>query len=154
MLTARAVERLQEIARQISEEPLLYDQSTTGLPCGLEGKFTCGTPGCIFGWAVSLYATAEEVPGGYLTPFDIYALGARLLDIPSKRTPERDAYIYRTLGPTRGLEPGEIQTADRLFYEEFWPQRFRAGLELVGTSQAARQAVERIQHFIATDGRE
>lgn len=45
-----------------------------------------------------------------------------------------------------------LESAKRLFHEEYWPEQFRKPCTVAG--QRAKQAAARILHFLETEGRE
>jgi hypothetical protein len=95
-------------------------------------RWSCGTAHCIAGWACLLRDipivegdfTTETVSGEYPG-----LVASKLLDL-------------------RG------RAADKLFYTFGWPSRFRAPYLGATRRERAEIAAERIDHFIATDGRE
>lgn len=104
--------------------------------------WSCGTAHCIAGWALTLnglkIANPGEVSGrqtvmGGLSPL---AVAATLLELTSWAS---------------GLPSGSSE----LFFVEEWPRTFREAFETsTSRREKARIAAARIDHFIATEGRE
>jgi hypothetical protein len=88
----------------------------------------CGTAHCIGGWAAILTGDNSRV---------------------TDNTPA----VVRRYGKLLGLSPAQ---AERLFFLYEWPIQFSTsyGMESEGSPERAMIAVQRIQHFIKTDGRE
>lgn len=130
------VELLKSVREAILEEPLRIDMATWA---DVSHEAPCGTVGCIYGWAQALstglrsYDLAEYVKD-HLTvrqPTGIMAPDDNPLDL----TPEQ---------------------AKRLYYAEHWPQEYQdmEWEEVPQNPEYAQIVANRIDHFIATEGRE
>jgi hypothetical protein len=85
----------------------------------------CGTAACIAGWATILHEKTNQIPYGKIQ--------------------DRAKSI---LGITESQ-------SNRLFYDTFWPKDFyNRYLTAKSQKQRAQVAAERIDHFIATHGKE
>jgi hypothetical protein len=140
-LSPRSIKRLREIVEAIKQNPDNYDQDQAAVAA-------CGTPGCIFGWALALYARRKKSDGG-LHGVMIYVKGSELLDLP--HLPPEKA-IAQWDEATRQVTPP--RRADRLFYREYWPEQFKNGWTDLESKEQAVRAAARIEHFIKTNGRE
>jgi hypothetical protein len=89
----------------------------------------CGTAACIAGWAVLLSHESDFNVDNPLLGMDVYQEAKTLL----------------------GLTMTE---ADRLFDPIHWPRTFHVGTRDDGSEIAAQTTVQRMEHFIATGGRE
>jgi hypothetical protein len=119
------VELLRKVEEKILAEPSRFDMST------FVDRGVCGTTYCIGGWAATL--SGKEVSNKYHKD--------------DSKDPGQEEL---------GLTDEE---ADRLFYTNCWPEEFlpegwQETDDDVSESITARQAVDRIEHFIATEGRE
>ena len=144
------IELLQRIKAHVLEEPKRIYMGDwnyridAGEEYEIEGATlvgpACGTVACICGWAIQLSDAelndADSARGQGPT-------GKRLLDLSgSPWYPEKDS--------------DEFSQAQRLFHEICWPEEFRARLQNapVQSQEYAQVVADRIDHFIATDGRE
>lgn len=121
--------RLREICKAITEHADQFAMRTwfSELLDDNSDPGGCGTAACIGGWAHHLF----KANGGTL--------------VESDQAPNFNPTV------TLGLDHGE---AKRLFYQVNWPSRFYWGLKLQTPADRAAIAVERISHFIATEGKE
>lgn len=166
-LTPVAIERLRAVKAAILAEPLLFDMQIDDKP-----NRSCGSPGCIFGWALHLFRPDLDSPFGWR-----YMDGASAIGLP--RPTNRDSWM--TIYNDEQV-PAADMLARRLFYTDNWPEKFRntyltirtaapilnarrygtcfedaekcRRLLRAGRIAEARLAARRIDHFIATDGNE
>lgn len=125
------VELLQKIKQAILEEPRRIDMTSWALhPLSVENPPACNTVACIAGWAVAL---TNNLRGKALSGFEdgIEYTAEKYLDLP---------YPF----------------SRRLFYMSRWPRTFQERLIYLSprTPEYARVVADRIDHFIATEGRE
>lgn len=104
--------------------------------------FRCGTSFCIAGWAVAL----DCMDKGTVIPEDPCwnweANAAKILGITSEYDEDY-------------LEQIELSQAEMLFYVGDWPEVFQHNhYDDENKDSRAKNACARIDHFIATDGRE
>lgn len=115
-----------------SEGTLIADKQSAPL---------CGTAGCIAGWALAVEhgALTKE----FVMDNNIAEAAAELLGLLSS-------------GAEIDIEAMKGFEADRLFYTELWPTEFRlAYYDTPARSSYRGQVVaDRIDHFIATGGKE
>jgi hypothetical protein len=145
------VELLQQIKAAILAEPLKFDMSAW---FHADQNSPCGTAACIAGWAVTIQMKAEKLREARFA----YDAG------DGNEGVERDG--KKALGLTD-------QQAYRLFFYDTWPVPFRHEYSeasgfwyddpvsgefvkgaYVDRRVAAEVAARRIDHFIATEGRE
>lgn len=133
-LSPQTIERLLAVKAAILANPAEYDQSV-GTVC----YSGCGSAGCIFGWAVGLFGTNDEKALASENFGYVYAVGAAVLGL------QFDSSISLRVGWVRTADDVTTE-AGRLFNQKAWPDQF--------TDAEAATAAKRIDHFIATDGRE
>jgi|SRR5882757_256323 len=124
------VELLQKVKDHILAEPAKFDVNL------FECNHPCGTTRCIGGWAHFLHNPTDPIAGPHFHP-------------------DTREFIYPGQYAL-GLTSTE---AERLFMITDWPEEFRSYPEdddgYAGESYATpEQAAARIDHFIATEGRE
>ena len=133
-LSAISIRRLRRVREAILKEPLLYDQDC---PFVIRLKpESCGTAGCILGWANTLF----PIPSDAL----VFAL--------REDHPFESPRFHH--GAARLRLTGD--QAYRLWDSDKWPRKFRdAETDAFEPSMArARNAAKRITHFIKTGGEE
>lgn len=124
-LSNESIGKLRAVAAAILAEPNLYDQSTPPL-----SGDTCETACCLGGWGVWLN---NPTPQAYAASMS--CLGIR--------------------GMAESFGMSERQFFPLYMSADNWPAPFSDQFEAAGTNkQRAVVAVARIEHFIATDGRE
>lgn len=125
------VELLEKVKEAILEEPLRIDMNTWA---NEDKSVPCGTVGCIYGWG---QAITTKLRGKELW----------------EQIKRKFATITATLD-----NPFDISTvqASRLYYEYNWPSEYRDKLLDFEpqTPEYAQVVADRIDHFIATEGRE
>lgn len=112
---------------------------------------TCGSAGCIFGWAVVLnfqeYFPEKNMTPALVAPMNVYLMGARIFGLPCREN-------MSTVAPP--AEGEEVTPADRLFFGTLWPKPWRWS----NTAEQARFYRDpaileaRVEHFIKTNGAE
>lgn len=120
---------LKKIRDQIKAEPRqfnIHDWFSGKLPNG-STPANCGTAACIAGWSLAL-ATGQNPAKADKMPVGVYRFGKIVL----------------------GLNDDQ---AKRLFFEGLWPKRYQSSKRTI-IEERARLAVNRINHFIKTEGRE
>ncbi len=146
-LSTETIDRLRAVEKAILAEPELYSQhsiyplkrdcnsESVGMTCD-----SCGSPACLFGWAVSLFP--EDAAFDNSDPAN---LGVEMGNA-GRRALKMDSAIAGRYGrPTWEL----------LFEPGFWPRdRIQAYYDAVTPAERAQVAVDRIEHFIKTDGAE
>lgn len=138
-LSRLTVTRLRIVAAAILKEPEYYSQNSTDR-LRRSKDMMCKSAACIFGWAVALFVEkGKKRRGGCMS-----RLGARALGLKGWSG-----------GPF--LENGS--QAKRLYCPDAWPPKFIGALRQAevcpnGAFTAACVAVARIEHFIATNGRQ
>jgi hypothetical protein len=163
-LTPLAIERLRAVKAAILAEPMLFDMQDDRSP-----NRSCGSPGCIFGWALFLWP--NEVVRQSLHNYR-YQDGAVALGLPCPT--RHDSWMTTRDTPASALPLPDL-LARRLFYPYHWPEAFSRAYERIRDSNPiwlarmtrknprllrasriaeARLAARRIDHFIATDGNE
>lgn len=137
-LSALTIRRLRRVKEAILKEPDLYDQQAGNPPA-----HTCGTRGCILGWAAFFYGPKRKV----------------ILNADERRHRKSDFWpdlrVLRTYA--RGCRYLRLtwEPAFRLWSSEDWPSVFRSRLDRASTGEEEAQvAAERIEHFIKTGGAE
>ncbi len=128
------VELLTKVRDAILEEPRRIDMQTWAKAVD---DVPCGTVGCIYGWGQALLTNLrgkrlEEVVGSSIRYEGLYNLP---IDNPFGLTEEQ---------------------AKCLYFTDTWPAEFsnRLEFEVDQTPEYARIVADRIDHFIATEGRE
>ncbi len=129
------VELLLEVKKAILEEPLRIDMDTWA---NQDLAVPCGTVGCIYGWGQALQTGLRGVDlWNYIRDTVIDCAGSRV-------------------GPSEN--PFEItnEQASRLYFWEKWPLEYKNRLKVLfeQTPGYAQVVADRIDHFIATEGRE
>jgi hypothetical protein len=130
LLSNESIEMLGRIKIEILKEPRQFLMSSFYADSQEFGCWdipNCGTAACIGGWG--------------------YAIKHNLS--PALASCQRRVMLDHRLAI--GIN-GEQAT--RLFFMEEWPQRFRETDAMPGTPEFAKNAADRIDHFIATDGEE
>lgn len=134
------VELLRHISRHIQEEPRRLDMNITlnklDRLAEIDDMPPCGTVGCIAGWACVL---TDQIPNNFIhvLPTAMKAIG--LSDIEADRL-----FAEPTFAFTRGGA-----------YKAHWPTDLANRYEAAETAQEkADVTVERIERFIATEGKE
>jgi len=173
-LSPLAIERLRAVKAAILAEPMLFDMQDDRPP-----NRSCGSPGCIFGWALFLWPNAAARPSLHNYR---YQDGAVALGLPCPTRHDSWMTTWGMGGTDVAALPLPDLLARRLFYTDNWPEKFRnayiairtaapilnarrhgACLEDAGKCRRllragriaeARLAARRIDHFIATDGNE
>jgi hypothetical protein len=112
----------------------------------------CGSTSCIAGHAAAI--------AGWLLPKgDPFSVAGWRVDVKPAAEVGRPEVVHVVgfVGPEpfiRVLDLTEAQ-AERLFHAVSWPREFEDAYDAAPTpAAAARVAVDRIEHFIATDGAE
>jgi len=123
---------LRQIQTKITEEPKQFRMSAFfSRGCGIPN---CGTAACIGGWAVALH--------NKMNPRD----ADRLFDSVMDPSIDRNPCLILGLG---------LLESERLFHVGNWPSQFASDWEWAKTPEAmVKVACDRIDHFIATEGRE
>lgn len=132
------VELLLKVKEAILEEPKRIDMDTWA---NEDETVPCGTVGCIYGWGQAL-ATGLR--------------GIAVWDFIKKDPSYKN--IFGVDIPTSPQAPFDLTfaQAQRLYYVNHWPARFRAALNrhLEQTPEYAQVVADRIDHFIKTGGEE
>lgn len=145
------VKLLEEIRSNILHEPTQLNMAhwiTSDLAS------TCGTTGCIAGWATCFVAAQEHNETGLVKGWSRFIQWSE-----NQNTVVDVAARAREL-----LDLTRIQ-GERLFYVHNWPEKFRNqymegeheakwGKKDCGRVMRAKATSERIKHFIATNGEE
>ena len=132
----RRFQMVEWILRRIKGEWYLNDRTRTfnGDEEELPRRIPpCNTASCIAGTAVLLGAPRQQTK---LTGDQLRMLASKLLQL------EDDMRVDYTQSP-----------AGRLYFMRFWPGKFQTAAR-PGTKAFAENACKRIDHFIATEGRE
>lgn len=124
---------LLEVKAKILEEPKQFEMSayfSNASNSGIEIP-NCGTAACIGGWAISF---SKKLNPNLASAGVVHGWGSEAQKILDLTAPERH----------------------QLFYAGNWPEPFRSkfGEAVAGSKEAAQIAADRIDHFIATEGRE
>jgi len=121
---------LRQVMDEIRKEPKQFD--ITSWFDRQASESPCGTTGCIAGWAVALVHHKGDLKAASQNPI-LYPgkVGQKLLEL-------------------------SYEEKQRLFFLEHWPKAYRDAYWANGaTAQCrARATVARIEHFIATEGKE
>lgn len=153
---------LKEIRKEILAEPQRLDMNHWINPD--DNTASCGTAACVAGWAVILTMRKEDRRKSWQKiAYEIWKSQAVDWSGASSRWPTEVAGRERL-----GLSASE---ADRLFFVEEWPYKFRKPFSALNDyfediedeadlkerlklrKQMARIAANRISHFIKTHGR-
>jgi hypothetical protein len=137
------VKLLRQVAAAILNEPKAFD---------MEAWFDhssqvapCGTTACIGGW-MGVILMKKKRPG------DLIISGGWEWDVVNQKM--EHLALHKTWGEC-GLDQDQ---RDRLFYDYNWPDEFMVAYneaKALGDYEAAAMvAAARIEHFIATEGRE
>lgn len=105
----------------------------------------CGTTACIAGWAVTLHRPSLKAKP---------SLAAKFVHSRSETIGFGQSYYMTTIAvDILGLG---CEQAARLFYISNWPEQFHNRIlePNVGTKRYAKIVAQRIDHFIATGGKE
>lgn len=131
-LKASTIKRLKQIIGLVIERPDQIDMESYFNPQPSHEVKHCGTTACIAGWAITLKRIGKPEP--------------------------RQACRLRINEHVEGWKALGIaeSEADRLFYEDSWPENFKRRLARAGTGtdRYARVVADRILHFIKTNGAE
>lgn len=101
----------------------------------------CGTAGCIGGWAIALFAKRRK-----MSLKQAYSLSQAFSE---------HANAGKALGLPRVTQNAYAIDRNRLFCLDRWPKKFSNAYATARTSLGATRAVvNRIKHFIKTDGEE
>lgn len=149
-LTKKAVRRLEAVIECIKEEPKRLSMADWGTVYNIKSKNfkeqareddlpKCGTVACIAGWVVLLEnrkkrltaaRKAAEKNGSSHSPDDLDILACEFMDM-------------------------DMETGGKLFFTGSWPDPFSGQYEEADTARGRMKAtVDRIKHFIKTDGEE
>jgi hypothetical protein len=136
------IKLLRKVKNYILEEPRRFDMSTFGSVFKSKINFKdatgesarnfppCGTTACIAGWALGVNAPRPKSFFKKLKYGAIPNLAQKKLRLSHEEK-------------------------ERLFYDASWPSKYSLALLAAKTPAGrARVAAERIEHFIATDGKE
>ncbi len=128
---------LRKVQRAILREPKRYNQDTWCDGNSISPDGSCGTVGCIAGWACAIEVGLEEYAQKY-TGFDAPSI-------------EMNARKFLDIDYIRGESP-------RLFLTENWPKIFHPWIGEYGRLKGrpwtkALLAVLRIEIFIRSEGR-
>lgn len=150
------VELLKKVKAHILEEPMRvymgdwyirlseYDGEMFEVDDDILMPPACGTVACICGWAAEL--SGSESKGG--------SAGKRLLGLDGSPWFPESSRPHSSR--PRQLADTPHSQAQRLFFNECWPAEFRDRLKQFKpqTPEYAQVVADRIDHFIATDGKD
>lgn len=133
------VEILRRVQRLFKRSPEVLDMGSW-----VGEREGCGTVGCIAGWVCILDSHGKRVR---------HLKGREPWEISSTARTRAEKLL--------GLSPNDVDglfhtAAYRLFYRHAWPGEFERRISALepGTAEYAKVVCDRIDHFIATEGRE
>lgn len=155
-LSQATIDLLRKVEQHILAEPRRLDmthfgtafsphrtQEDSGLP-------PCGTNACIAGWAVVLSDPEVEIKDGFYQLANDYFDGSDLMhfeDIAAAKLELTTAQAERLFYFKEWIEGRETGNG--------WPEGFAMDYDEAQTAEErARTTVQRIEHFISTDGNE
>jgi hypothetical protein len=153
ILSEETIRRLRATVEAMKAHPQQTNMNSDYVPHLPANKDSCGSSGCLFGWACYLFSEFKCTPPGGT----VYIEGARALALPEPTDSHSWVDDHESNVIRRRSEPDRMAAA--LFFIDHWPTKFKkkynkAECTYQGQAALAEIVSARVEHFIKTDGKE